>query len=345
MLIHAPAQTAEALERLSSHGAAVEQMKPSFEGLIQALTHKKWDARIAAAEALRDSGDVRAVEPLCRALSDPEGLVRTAAADALNKCGDVRAVEPLCRALSDPEWHVRHNAVDALRKIKHRSAVPSLIVALKDSEDWVVFKAIDALGEIGDPAAIVPLTDMMHHDDRFNGHQRAKAALALGKIGDPKSIVAITQALDAGRFHRMHAVEALECFGGEEAAAIVSKLKQEQEAAVAASREQMRAMNQERRNKVHEWIRQFGSPQELKSRLPVRLSREDYVQLSQSDQMRIVVGFYGYLKDHFGNRSFGYDSFPSLEYDAIVFSSILKVLKDDLYLIEDSGAMLFKCAG
>ena len=51
--------------------------------------------RRAAAEALGQLGDKRAVEPLIAALQDDVENVRQAAAEALGQLGDERAVEPL----------------------------------------------------------------------------------------------------------------------------------------------------------------------------------------------------------------------------------------------------------
>ena len=60
----------------------------------------------AAAGALGQLSDPRAVEPLIQALRDPGGGVREAAAGALGQLGDV-AVEPLIQALRDAGYRVR----------------------------------------------------------------------------------------------------------------------------------------------------------------------------------------------------------------------------------------------
>jgi HEAT repeat protein len=61
--------------------------KRNIKGLINALGYKKdWGIRRDAAEALRQIGDARAVEPLIAALKD-KSPVREAAAGALEDLG------------------------------------------------------------------------------------------------------------------------------------------------------------------------------------------------------------------------------------------------------------------
>ncbi|MDD5017790.1 MAG: HEAT repeat domain-containing protein, partial [Eubacteriales bacterium] len=80
------------------------------EGLIEAL-HDENDAdvRKAAAKALGQTGDVRAVEPLIVALGDMYEDVCKAAVEALGQIGDARAVKSLIAALEDG-WTIRYNA-------------------------------------------------------------------------------------------------------------------------------------------------------------------------------------------------------------------------------------------
>ena len=76
-------------------------------GLIKALRRKK-DAqtREAAAKALGELGDTRAVPPLVDALDDSVAAVCVAAATALGEIGDRQAVEPLLSALDDERVHL-----------------------------------------------------------------------------------------------------------------------------------------------------------------------------------------------------------------------------------------------
>jgi HEAT repeat protein len=77
--------------------ALVEIGTPAVESLVAALIDDNRRTREAAAKALGEIGDARAVEPLVLALED--GSCRKAAAKALATIGDVRAVEPLAHKL------------------------------------------------------------------------------------------------------------------------------------------------------------------------------------------------------------------------------------------------------
>ena len=103
--------------------------------------------RQAAAGALGQIRDARAVKPLIAALRDDYWAVRRAAAEALGQIGDAPAVEPLIAALKDQDRAVRKAAakvlVDIYRSGKlepkkrspvlaQRSAITELGVAFPD---------------------------------------------------------------------------------------------------------------------------------------------------------------------------------------------------------------------
>ncbi len=88
--------------------------------------------RQAAAQALGQVGDGRAVEPLIAALNDLDLNLRSDAAEALGKLGDKRAVEPLAVALKDPFAKVSQAASNALRKLGNVDLVGSF---LRDDRD------------------------------------------------------------------------------------------------------------------------------------------------------------------------------------------------------------------
>jgi len=71
-------------------------------------------------EAARKLGEIGspAVQSLIRALSDPDEWVRGAAAWALGEIKDKRAVEPLRKLLNDPSSAVRQAAREAMGKIE-----------------------------------------------------------------------------------------------------------------------------------------------------------------------------------------------------------------------------------
>ena len=93
------------------------EARRNVEKLIEALRYKK-DSNVcrAAARALGNIGDARAVEPLIALLRDRDRDVCKAAAEALEKIGEP-AVEPLVAALKDPWGPVRQHAAELLGKI------------------------------------------------------------------------------------------------------------------------------------------------------------------------------------------------------------------------------------
>jgi hypothetical protein len=80
--------------------------------------------------------------------------VRIAAADALGQLGDVRAVSTLIKALKDPEREVRDCAVKALGQLGE-PAVDTLTELLKNSDDFDLSDAAaESLSLIPDQRAV-----------------------------------------------------------------------------------------------------------------------------------------------------------------------------------------------
>ena len=129
---------------------------------IKKLTDPYFEARRAAAEALGEIKEPRAVLALCGALKEFSDVWEEAAR-ALVKIGSP-AVPQLREALKDEDKFVRWRAGEALGEIKDRWAVEALIGALKDEEEYVRNKAAEALGEIGDKSAITPLKEQLARD-------------------------------------------------------------------------------------------------------------------------------------------------------------------------------------
>ena len=157
------------------------------EELIEELSDECPYVREAAAYALGNIGDPRAVEPLIEALRDEYWGVRKAAAVALGIIGDQRAVEPLIQALRDEYWYVREAAAEALEKIEPewykteaaKKQVPEFINALMDKDSGVRKAAAYALGNIGDQRAVEPLIRTLRDEYWY---VREAAAEALEKI-------------------------------------------------------------------------------------------------------------------------------------------------------------------
>jgi HEAT repeat protein len=196
----------------------VETLKArkDIKGLIKALRYRKDEGvRQAAARALGEIKDPRAVEPLSAALKDERFSVRQAAAEALGKIKDPRAVEPLSAALKDAEGRVRLAAAEALGKIKDPRAVEPLIAALTDKNSDVRAAATEALVKIGAPAVETLIAALK--DAEWRGVRQA-AAEALGAIGDARAMETLIAALkDKDSDVRQAAAEALGHLGWEPA--------------------------------------------------------------------------------------------------------------------------------
>jgi HEAT repeat protein len=88
--------------------------EPALVPLTAALKDLKEDVRRAAARALGEIGESKAVESLAAALNDEDSNVRLAIADALGKLSDPCALVPLISLLKDSNWHIRRTAANAL---------------------------------------------------------------------------------------------------------------------------------------------------------------------------------------------------------------------------------------
>jgi HEAT repeat protein/beta-lactamase regulating signal transducer with metallopeptidase domain len=105
--------------------------------------------RMAAARALGELHDHRAVAKLVATLSDDDWRVRELVVWALSETKDRRAVSALCTVLvSDPRAEVRRGAAEALGEIQSAEALPALKQALHDSAPGVSTKAAWAISEI-----------------------------------------------------------------------------------------------------------------------------------------------------------------------------------------------------
>ncbi|MCB2209826.1 HEAT repeat domain-containing protein [bacterium] len=135
-----------------------------FDQLIAALSDENSGVRKAAAEALGDLGDTRAVLPLVAALSDNNSDVRREAVEALRELGDSKAVQPIIATLADENDGVREAAIEALGAFGDSRAVEPLVAALKE-EGFLWKPIVRALCGIGDPRAAEPLIKSLNVQD------------------------------------------------------------------------------------------------------------------------------------------------------------------------------------
>ena len=209
-------------------------------------------ARQMAVEALGALGSP-AVEPLIEMLGADDKLLRQAAANALGQIGNTRALEALTEAAARwifPNWKIvealiasgpeqdkreklamlittyaaaegryapyessaelyfgaKRPAAHALAQLGLPSSVPLLIGWLTNADPGLRENAALALGRIGDPRAVPALTERALHDDyrihlgetlasHHSGHPvvRCAAIVALQHIGDPTAQAALAQ--------------------------------------------------------------------------------------------------------------------------------------------------------
>jgi HEAT repeat protein len=176
----------EVARRIVSDPAALSMTAESedVERLMAALTHEEYQVREAAATALGDIGDARAVGPLAAALGDSESVVQSAAHFSLIRFG-LLAVDPLLDVLNDVNADGRAFAAGLLGLPGNVRAVQPLIATLKDAEQWVRRHAAESLGLIGDPEAVDAIVPLLHDENRL---VRETAAEALGRIKDKRAV-------------------------------------------------------------------------------------------------------------------------------------------------------------
>lgn len=177
--------------------------------LIRDLESQEAGVRMAAARALGEIGDARAVDPLTERVADKAESVRWAAAKALREIKDRRAIGPLIEKLGDEDGDVRFPAAYALGGFGDARAVGALIESLADGWGYVRMAAAGSLGEIKDARAVDPLIESLAEEDLL---VRLEAALALGAIGNPRAIEPLEKVVqeDADERVRDAAQKALE---------------------------------------------------------------------------------------------------------------------------------------
>ena len=168
-----------------------------------------------ATNALGESRDGRAVEPLVAILEDDkaEWWQKTSAAEALGKIGGDRAASALIATMKNMSLRggVRRAAADALEAA---DAVPRT-----PTEDFVWYLSVtdgDKLPFLG-PVAAKPLIDMIEHPDfvvEYYAPERADLVEVLGETRDPRAVKPLIDLLEHGDwFFRRHVATALAQIG------------------------------------------------------------------------------------------------------------------------------------
>jgi HEAT repeat protein len=180
--------------RRAAAGALVEMKDPrAVLPLCNALSDGDWQVRLSAAEALAQIADRTSFVPLKRTLTDPISGVRAAAALALGRLRAIESVEALTPMLTDPDYEVRAATIRALGSLKSTRTIESLIAAVKDESDIVRHAAADALGDLGGAAAVDALCAALKD---LNDRVRVAAAAALGKLRSRAAFRPLAEALN-----------------------------------------------------------------------------------------------------------------------------------------------------
>lgn len=155
--------------------------------LIRALWDRAESVRAAAARALGEIADPRAVNALLEGtLRDPSALVRMEAAVALGKIGDEKAVEALQLALADPDPIVRLHALEALEMIGP-SAGEVLEGSLTDDDPEVRHRTAAVLERLGYVQAQL---DRLKSEDAVERAMARRKLALIGKAGLRESLLA-----------------------------------------------------------------------------------------------------------------------------------------------------------
>ncbi len=195
------------LTLLRRRGHPLRYRPETFDALLQALRNENTDVLWAAAEALGELKDPRALEPLLEALRDANPEVRQAAAEALGEFNDPCTIEPLLQVLRDANSDVRQAAARALHDLHFPRALEPLLHALHDEDTAVRKSVVWALARSKDPYALEPLLQTLRDDDVVVSWV---AALALGEWKDLRVLDPLLQWLqDDDAYVRFVAARAL----------------------------------------------------------------------------------------------------------------------------------------
>jgi HEAT repeat protein len=234
--------------------AAAPEKKHQLSHLETALAALSQDAdafnRQAAARALGEIKDPRAMEGLFEAISDSDPIVRGAVYLALASFKkDPRVFPALTAGLKDDDFAVRGEAALALGRIQDDRAFDPLLNALRNGRPELREKAATALGEMGDLRAVDGLRGSMIRDEKPEVRKSAQKALTvmahhvsqglkdpdpdvremtadhLGKIQDPYPVQALIETLcDEVSVVRESAANALGIIGDRSATQPLIKL-------------------------------------------------------------------------------------------------------------------------
>lgn len=188
---------------------------------IAAMTDAYSSVRLECIRALASWKVSESIPHIAEALQDEIRRVRRAAAKALGDLGDYRALAPLRDVLwQDPEESVRLAATRALGQLRQNlkdtaeallqleeQTVLGLTDVLQDSSDRVRSEAISELVIAGSDTGVDALLELLEDESPV---LRAEAATALGALGSVRATAAVLNSLnDSDSQVRNAAVQAL----------------------------------------------------------------------------------------------------------------------------------------
>ena len=166
--------------------------------LSQAAGDGERDVRVIAIAELGRLGAREALPELARALGASDEETAAAAAHALGQLGDRRAIEPLVAALGRGERRVRREAADALARVADDASAPSLMRAVRTAAPDRRANAIVALGGVLRHRSDATARELLCGYAEGNDVAAALAAIdALGAMGDAGAVARLARIVDA----------------------------------------------------------------------------------------------------------------------------------------------------
>ncbi len=165
------------------------------------------DIKKAAVFAISRSGITDAVDQLMDFIGNDE-QTNIVTIEALADIQDLYAMDILVNLLSSSDTIIRDTAIDQLLKLDRKS-VPILIKSLQNTDEDFLVHIITTLGYITDPAAIIPILEIINTHPK-NANIRQAAYEALERIHSPDTLICLVQGIkDPVEAVRMSAARAI----------------------------------------------------------------------------------------------------------------------------------------
>ena len=194
-------------------GAAIQslgalRLPESLDTFGHMAVHPDREVKKSAIFAISKTGSQEAVDLIMGFLGEDEQTNKLAV-EALAERQDLYALEQLTSLLSSPTTIVRDTAIVQLLKLGTKST-PILTRAFKNAQADYLVHLMTTLGYIGDPAAIIPILDIINTQPK-DANIRQAAYEAMERIPSPKTAMCLAQGLqDPVEAVRMSAARAID---------------------------------------------------------------------------------------------------------------------------------------